>query len=75
MCEKGFHGGDAIFLSFEACLDSSVDDSVSDKHTASIFRAEMVMLISEGIYMKLEEGIMLLFIDEKAFGTAGRTKI
>jgi hypothetical protein len=33
-----------------------VDASVSDKHTASILRAEVTMLGSGGIYIELEEG-------------------
>jgi hypothetical protein len=37
-------------------VDSSVDASVSEKHTVSIFRAEMAMLGSGGICIGLEEG-------------------
>jgi hypothetical protein len=31
-------------------------DAVSEKHTVSIFRAEVAMLGSTGIYIGLEEG-------------------
>jgi hypothetical protein len=37
----------------------SVDTNVSEKHTLSIFRAEVAMLGSGGIYIGLEEGIQL----------------
>jgi hypothetical protein len=37
-------------------VDSSVDVNVSEKHTVSIFRTEVAMLRSGGIYIGLEEG-------------------
>jgi hypothetical protein len=33
-----------------------VDDNISEKHTVSIFRAEVAMQGSEGIYIGFEDG-------------------
>jgi hypothetical protein len=37
-------------------VDSQVDANVSRNHTVSIFRAEVAMLRSRGIYVGLQEG-------------------
>jgi hypothetical protein len=42
---------------FRRRVDWSVDANVSEKHTFSIFRAEVAMLGSGGIYIWLEEGM------------------
>jgi hypothetical protein len=46
-----------MFFVFWRHVDLSVDASVSEKHTLSIFRAEVAMLGSGGIYIGLEGGL------------------
>jgi hypothetical protein len=45
-----------FLTSFELFRTDQVDASVSEKHTLSIFRGEVAMLGSGGIYIGLEEG-------------------
>jgi hypothetical protein len=44
-----------LFWFFTPLVDSSVDDNVSKKHTASIFRAKVSMLGSAGFYTESEQ--------------------